>query len=203
MCPSYTPCFGTDRRHSSGPSPLMPPFPVSGALRFSLDPGPAHAWPRRRPALCAFSPVFAWAALNTTNPCASSMWPCLSTWCLSFWRSPPSTMKRTVPGAVANILRDGFGANLTETFSVLDVMRLTGAEGGWDVFLQLVFATFVVVGPIVRASAELLLAWGPMSPKPQMSMSFLVSSMGSFSAWEVLLLGLVLVDLEMPGITNM
>lgn len=147
---------------------------------------------------------------------------------LVYYAVTTPTMARVVHGGVPKALHEVLGVVWDRTYSVVELVRTTGDAGGWDNFLMGTFGWFVVVGPMLRALlvglnavlAVPLALLGECVERPR-SRTFLrttlfrainglrrsilrplIDASGAFCAWEVLIVAVVMVQLEMPSITD-
>ena len=116
------------------------------------------------------------------------------------------SMERHVGGAIPKLMRDILGVELDKTYSLQTLKETCGAAGGMDLFLQATFGLFIVVGPLLRAILVFIVAMSKSSgSNTQRIRSLLVSFsnfLAAFCAWEVFLIGLVMVGLIMPSATS-
>lgn len=112
------------------------------------------------------------------------------------------TMERKVDGAIPILLHDVLGVDWERNYSLGTLMQTTGAAGGWDLLLMGTFALFCVHGPLLR---YVLCATGLTVPLSKPTLHTLVTCIdfiGSFCAWEVFAVAIVMVDMLMPSITS-
>ncbi|KAL7464382.1 hypothetical protein ACHAXS_004716, partial [Conticribra weissflogii] len=137
------------------------------------------------------------------------------------------TMQRLVYGGGPTLLHEVLGMVWTKEYNLLSLVQTTGDAGGWDAFLMATFGMFVVVGPALRSVCLVLhilsgvplaflgdcieqprrrttvrVALYGVSRRVQSALLSLVDALGSFCAWEVLIVALVMIQLEMPSITD-
>jgi len=137
------------------------------------------------------------------------------------------TMQRLVFGGGPALLHEVLGMIWEKEYSLITLVKTTGDAGGWDTFLMLTFGLFAVVGPILRSVLLIMhVSLGlPMAllrdcierPRRRTSVRMLlyraasalqgvllpvVDALGAFGCWEVLLVALVMIQLEMPSITD-
>ena len=98
----------------------------------------------------------------------------------------PTTI-RVVPGSIPAVL-EILGVDFTQEYSLWSLCTTIGAVGGWNIFLELVLAIFIIGGPFGRAFLELVLVAVPLSPHLQGRIVKVVNDLGSFSAWKCCLL---------------
>jgi hypothetical protein len=137
------------------------------------------------------------------------------------------TMQRLVYGGGPRLLHEVVGMEWEQEYSLITLVKTTGDAGGWDAFLMLTFGMFVVVGPITRAicltlhtcldipiallqdcierprhrttvRSALFYATSKLQKTLRPSIDFL----GAFCSWEVLAVALIMIQLEMPAITD-
>eukprot|EP00956_Cyclotella_meneghiniana_P001826 scaffold2008_cov27-Cyclotella_meneghiniana.AAC.1 len=137
------------------------------------------------------------------------------------------TMERLVYGGILTLLHDVTGMEWVQEYSLTSLVATTGDAGGWDTFLMITFGIFVVVGPILRSIALLLhgimglpvALLGECIEKPRRRTSLrmflyqllstfqkalrpFIDASGAFCAWEVLIVALLMIQAEMPSITD-
>lgn len=137
------------------------------------------------------------------------------------------TMQRLVYGGGPRLLHEVVGMKWEQEYSLITLVKTTGDSGGWDTFLMLTFGMFVVVGPILRAVCLTLhaclgipiallqdcierprhrttvrLALYHATSKLQKVLRPAVDFLGAFCSWEVLAVALIMIQLEMPAITD-
>ena len=116
------------------------------------------------------------------------------------------SMERHVGGAIPKLMRDILGVELDKAYSLQTLKETCGAAGGWDLFLQATFGLFIVVGPLLRAVLVFVVAMSKSSgSNTQRIRSLFVSTsnfLAAFCAWEVFLVGLIMVGLIMPSATS-
>lgn len=137
------------------------------------------------------------------------------------------TMERLVYGGIPTLLHDVMGMAWVQEYSLTSLVATTGDAGGWDTFLMITFGIFVVVGPILRSIALLLHSiiglpaalLGECVEQPRRRTSLrmflyqllsttqkalrpFIDASGAFCAWEVLIVALLMIQAEMPSITD-
>jgi len=141
------------------------------------------------------------------------------------------TMQRLVYGGGPTLLHQVLGMIWEKEYSLLSLVKTTGDAGGWDTFLMLTFGLFAVVGPIVRSVCLILHVFlglpvallGDCIERQQSrrrSTSMLrrllyqamsafrrallpvIDALGAFCCWEVLIVALVMIQLEISSITD-
>jgi len=120
------------------------------------------------------------------------------------------TMERGVSGAGPLLLQQVFGVNWNTNYSLLSLMQTTGAAKSWDYLLMATFGLFCVVGPLCKSSLLLLLSLVITNcclQRQQRStittiLTNIINGIGSFCSWEVLVIAIVMVQLQMPSITD-
>ena len=114
------------------------------------------------------------------------------------------SMERLVSGAGPQLLHEVLGMDWEKMYSLRSLMWTTGASGGWDYMLMGTFGLFCVVGPILRAVllvATVILDQCRVSSGVQL-LSQTVNFVGSFCAWEVFAVAIIMVQMLMPSITS-
>ena len=137
------------------------------------------------------------------------------------------TMQRLVYGGGPRLLHEVVGMEWEQKYSLITLVKTTGDAGGWDTYLMLTFGMFVVVGPIIRAVCLTLhacldipvtllqdcierprhrttvrLALYHATSKLQKALRPIIDFLGAFCSWEVLAVAVVMIQLEMPSITD-
>lgn len=137
------------------------------------------------------------------------------------------TMQRLVYGGVPTLLHEVVGMVWEQEYSLITLVKTTGDAGGWDKFLMLTFGMFVVVGPIIRAVCLTLhaclgvpvallqdcierprhrtnvrLVLYHATSELQKALRPTIDFFGAFCSWEVLTVALIMIQLEMPSITD-
>eukprot|EP00529_Nitzschia_sp_RCC80_P009742 CAMPEP_0113443098 /NCGR_PEP_ID=MMETSP0014_2-20120614/1958_1 /TAXON_ID=2857 /ORGANISM="Nitzschia sp." /LENGTH=767 /DNA_ID=CAMNT_0000334033 /DNA_START=33 /DNA_END=2336 /DNA_ORIENTATION=- /assembly_acc=CAM_ASM_000159 len=114
------------------------------------------------------------------------------------------SMERLVSGAGPQLLHEVLGMDWEKMYSLRSLMWTTGASGGWDYMLMGTFGLFCVLGPILRAVllvATVILDQCRVSSGVQF-LSHAVNFIGSFCAWEVFAIAIIMVQMLMPSITS-
>lgn len=138
------------------------------------------------------------------------------------------TMQRLVYGGGPTLLHEVLGMIWEQEYSLISLVKTTGDAGGWDTFLMLTFGLFAVVGPVLRSSCLILhvmlglpvaILGNSMEQRPRQrttvrvalyrisyavrrALLLVVDALGAICCWEVLLIALVMIQLEMPAITD-
>lgn len=137
------------------------------------------------------------------------------------------TMERLVYGGGPTLLHEVLGMVWEMEYSLLSLVKTTGDAGGWDTFLMLTFGLFAIVGPILRSICLILhvllgmvaTLLGICLERPRqrttlrkavykvicavrMALLLLIDALGVICCWEVLLVALIMIQLEMPSITD-
>mmetsp|Transcript_4556 Transcript_4556/g.10219 ORF Transcript_4556/g.10219 Transcript_4556/m.10219 type:complete len:858 (+) Transcript_4556:626-3199(+) len=137
------------------------------------------------------------------------------------------TMERLVYGGGPQLLHEVLGMRWEKEYSLTTLVKTTGDAGGWDTFLMVTFGLFAVVGPILRSACLILYALlgvplavlGEIIERPRQrtalrvvlfrlcsllrnGLVIAIDSLGAFVCWEVLMVALVMIQLEMPSITD-
>ena len=137
------------------------------------------------------------------------------------------TMERQVYGGGPQLLHEVLGMRWEKEYSLTTLVKTTGDAGGWDTFLMVTFGLFAVVGPIMRSVCLIMHALlgvpvavlGELIERPRQRTALRVlmfrlssllrrglvvaiDSLGAFVCWEVLMVALVMIQLEMPSITD-
>lgn len=137
------------------------------------------------------------------------------------------TMERLVFGGGPALIHEVVGMVWEQEYSLITLVKTTGDAGGWDTFLMLTFGMFVVVGPILRAVCLTLnaclgipvallqdcierprhrttvrLALYQATTQLQKALRPAIDCLGAFCSWEVLIVALIMIQLEMPSITD-
>jgi len=131
------------------------------------------------------------------------------------------TMERQVHGAIPIVLHDILNVTWKKDYSLTSLMETTGKAGGWDYLLMSTFSLFCVFGPLLRAilcilrrvllSSRRTKEGGHaqqtlLDPKHSETMiktvSTMINFMGSFCAWEVFVVAILMVQMLMPSITS-
>lgn len=137
------------------------------------------------------------------------------------------TMERQVYGGIPTLVHDVVGMVWVQEYSLTSLVATTGDAGGWDMFLMVTFGIFVVVGPILRSIALLLhvilglpvALFGECIEQPRRRTSLrmflyeltatiqkalrpFIDTSGAFCSWDVLIVALLMIQAEMPSITD-
>lgn len=137
------------------------------------------------------------------------------------------TMRRLVYGGGPTLLHEVLGMVWTKEYNLVALVKTTGDAGGWDTFLMATFGMFVVISPILRSICLImhillgvpLAFFGDCIEQPRRRTTVrvalyrvtqglksillsLIDALGSFCAWEVLIVALIMIQLEMPSITD-
>ena len=137
------------------------------------------------------------------------------------------TMERLVYGGGPQLLHEVLGMKWEKEYSLKTLVETTGDAGGWDIFLMVTFGLFAIVGPILRSACLILHALlgvpvavlGETIERPRQrtalrvvlfrlslllrkGLVIAIDSLGAFVCWEVLMVALVMIQLEMPSITD-
>mmetsp|Transcript_12809 Transcript_12809/g.24847 ORF Transcript_12809/g.24847 Transcript_12809/m.24847 type:complete len:700 (+) Transcript_12809:355-2454(+) len=112
------------------------------------------------------------------------------------------SMEREVLGSLPAVANKIIGVEWYRTYSLWTLTEVTGASGGADFLLMGTFGFFCVFGPILRALVTVIHLTVPGSKKQHSRLMTVINFLGSFCAWEVFLVALFLVDVEMPPITS-
>mmetsp|Transcript_17795 Transcript_17795/g.22916 ORF Transcript_17795/g.22916 Transcript_17795/m.22916 type:complete len:603 (-) Transcript_17795:244-2052(-) len=113
------------------------------------------------------------------------------------------SMERDVEGSLPEIADTVLGLQYDKEYSLWSLTKATAASGGADYFLMGIFGFFCVAGPLLRASLCAIHFMFDSSYRAHQRWVFeLVSILRAFCAWEVFTVALLMVDLEMPQITN-
>ena len=137
------------------------------------------------------------------------------------------TMQRLVYGGGPTLLHEVLGMIWEKEYSLISLVKTTGDAGGWDTFLMLTFGLFAVCGPIVRSICLILhvLLGLPLAllgdcierPRHRSTLRLVmfhatsslrgtlrpvIDALGAFCCWEVLIVALIMIQLEMPSITD-
>jgi len=137
------------------------------------------------------------------------------------------TMQRLVYGGGPTLLHEVLGMVWEKEYSLISLVKTTGDAGGWDIFLMLTFGLFAVVGPILRSCClimhvflglpVMLLGDCIERPRKRTSLRLILyhatftlrkallpvnDALGAFGCWEVLIVALLMIQLEMPSITD-
>ena len=137
------------------------------------------------------------------------------------------TMQRLVFGGGPTLIHEVVGMVWEQEYSLITLVKTTGDAGGWDIFLMLTFGMFVVVGPILRAVCLTLnaclgipvallqdcierprhrttvrLVLYQATTQLQKALRPAIDCLGAFCSWEVLIVALIMIQLEMPSITD-
>jgi hypothetical protein len=114
------------------------------------------------------------------------------------------SIERKVHGAIPHALEAVLGIEWNQKYSLLSLVKVTGAAGGYDYLLMGTFGLFMVLGPLLRiflCISASLCDCSETSWFRQMLLAFL-EFVGAFCAWEVLVAAVGMVDLLMPSITS-
>jgi len=137
------------------------------------------------------------------------------------------TMERLVYGGGPTLLHEVLGMIWEKQYSLISLVKTTGDAGGWDIFLMLTFGMFAIVGPILRSCCLILhvllglpvALLGDCIERPRQRTTLrmvlyqatytlrrallpVIDSLGAFGCWEVLIVALLMIQLEMPSITD-
>ena len=123
------------------------------------------------------------------------------------------TLERRVHGALPEMVHRILGVVWTRQYSFWGLAWTTGSAGGWDWMLMGTFAWFIVLGPIVRAILVVVASRVYETPhmtaeaaervrRRQVNLALAVDFVGSFCAWEVYTMALIMFGLLLPGITG-
>ena len=137
------------------------------------------------------------------------------------------TMQRVVYGGGPTLLHEVLGMIWEKDYSLITLVKTTGDAGGWDVFLMLTFGLFAVVGPIARSICLIIHVFlglpvvllGDCIERPRKRTTLrlvlynatsalrrallpVIDALGAFCCWEVLIVSLIMIQLEMPSITD-
>lgn len=114
------------------------------------------------------------------------------------------SIERRVHGAIPNTLHKVLGIEWDHKYSLLSLVRVTGAAGGYDYLLMGTFGLFMVLGPLLRVFLCVLASVCPCAASSRARRILLASLefVGAFCAWEVLVAAVGMVDLLMPSITG-
>ncbi|KAL7528950.1 hypothetical protein ACHAXR_002715, partial [Thalassiosira sp. AJA248-18] len=137
------------------------------------------------------------------------------------------TMQRLVYGGGPTLLHEVLGMIWEKDYSLISLVKTTGDAGGWDQFLMLTFGLFAVVGPIIRSASLILHVFlglpvallGDCIERPRNRTTLrmvlyqatftlrrallpVIDALGAFCCWEVLIVALIMIQLEMPSITD-
>jgi len=118
------------------------------------------------------------------------------------WGILTNSMERRVLGSLPELANILLGVEWARGYSLWDLTGVVGASGGFDLILMGTFALFCVVGPILRAIVCIIYLIFPASKQQHKRSMVIIDLLGSFCAWEVFLVALFLVDMEMPPITS-
>ena len=137
------------------------------------------------------------------------------------------TMQRLVYGGGPTLLHEVLGMVWEKDYSLITLVGTTGDAGGWDIFLMLTFGLFAVVGPILRSCCLIfhvslglpVALLGDCIERPRQRTTLrmvlyqaastlrnallpVIDALGAFCCWEVLIVALLMIQLEMPSITD-
>jgi hypothetical protein len=137
------------------------------------------------------------------------------------------TMQRLVYGGGPALLHEVLGMIWEKEYSLTSLVKTTGEAGGWDTFLMLTFGLFVIVGPVLRSVCLILhvmlgllaASLGFCLERPRQrtavrvtvyrvtcsvrkALLLAIDALGAICCWEVLLIALVMIQFEMPSITD-
>ena len=137
------------------------------------------------------------------------------------------TMQRLVYGGGPTLLHEILGMIWEKEYSISSLVSTTGDAGGWDTFLLLTFGMFAIVGPILRSLflllhvllglPEALLSECIEHPRRRTKLRLslykatsalrkmllpVIDALGAFCCWEVLIVALIMIQLEIPAITD-
>ncbi len=137
------------------------------------------------------------------------------------------TMQRLVYGGGPALLHEVLGMIWEKEYSLTSLVKTTGEAGGWDTFLMLTFGLFVIVGPVLRSVCLILhvllgllaASLGFCLERPRQrttvrvavyrvtcavrkALLLAIDALGAICCWEVLLVALVMIQFEMPSITD-
>jgi hypothetical protein len=136
-------------------------------------------------------------------------------------------MQRLVYGGGPTLLHEILGMIWEKEYSILSLVQTTGDAGGWDTFLLLTFGMFAIVGPILRSLClllyvllglpEALLSECIEHPRRRTTLRLslykatstlrkmllpIIDALGAFCCWEVLIVALIMIQMEIPAITD-
>ena len=114
------------------------------------------------------------------------------------------SIERRVHGAIPNTLETVLGIEWDHKYSLLSLVQVTGAAGGYDYLLMGTFGLFIVIGPLLRVFLCILASTCPCDDSSSARRMLLagIEFVGAFCAWEVLVAAVGMVDLLMPSITS-
>lgn len=137
------------------------------------------------------------------------------------------TMQRLVYGGAPSLLHEVLGMVWQKEYSLISLVKTTGDAGGWDTLLMVTFGLFVVVGPILRSVCLIMhvllglpvALLGDCIERPRHRTTFrmilyqvtstfqrglrpIIDALGAFCSWEVLIVAFIMIQLEMPSITD-
>lgn len=113
------------------------------------------------------------------------------------------TMERVVLGSFPQILKKYDDVNLNQTFSLISLSIQSGNGEGATVLLAIVMFIFLVVMPILRAILQFIGLYSiPVSYENTIKFISILGFIGCFCAIEVFFVALILVQIEMPSLTN-
>lgn len=137
------------------------------------------------------------------------------------------TMQRLVYGGGPTLLHEVLGVVWEREYSLISLVKTTGDAGGWDTFLMLTFGLFAVVGPVLRSICLVLHVMlglpvailGTCMERPRQrntvrmalyrvtctvrkALLRAIDALGALCCWEVLFVALIMIQLEMPSITD-
>ncbi|KAL7439906.1 hypothetical protein ACHAXH_006959, partial [Discostella pseudostelligera] len=138
------------------------------------------------------------------------------------------TMQRLVYGGGPTLLHEVLGMIWEQEYSLISLVKTTGDAGGWDTFLMVTFGIFAVVGPVLRSSCLILhvmlglpvaILGNSLEQQPRKrttvrvalyritctarrALLLVVDALGAICCWEVLFIALIMIQLEMPAITD-
>eukprot|EP00804_Cyclotella_cryptica_P010989 CCRYP_016696-RA/>CCRYP_016696-RA protein AED:0.24 eAED:0.24 QI:216/1/1/1/0.8/0.66/6/786/860 len=137
------------------------------------------------------------------------------------------TMERLVYGGLPTLLHEVLGMVWKQDYSLISLVATTGDAGGWDTFLMVTFGMFVVIGPLLRSLAltlhvifglpvallgecieqprrrtSLRMLFYQLTSTIQKALRPFIDATGAFCSWEVLIIALLMIQAEMPSITD-
>ena len=114
------------------------------------------------------------------------------------------SIERKVHGAIPHALEAVLGIQWNQKYSLLSLVKVTGAAGGYDYLLMGTFGLFIVLGPLIRVLLCIMASLCPCANSGWIRQFLLacLEFVGAFCAWEVLVAAVGMVDLLMPSITS-
>jgi hypothetical protein len=114
------------------------------------------------------------------------------------------SIERRVYGAIPHTLQSVLGIEWDQKYSLMSLVKVTGAAKGYDYLLMGTFGLFMVLGPLIRVGLCVLASLCPCASSSRARRALLASMefIGAFCAWEVLVAAVGMVDLLMPSITS-